>query len=227
MPLSDPPNTPSDPPGRRGGRPRRMDEAEIKRDVLWALAQGVPLTVAARRHSMSEDGVRLWAARDPEFAADVASARALGWDALAHQCLEIADDGRNDYMEILDKDGELAGWRYNGENVLRSRLRIETRLKLLRSWDNGRYGDTTTSKVTVDATVTEVRRHVVDPRLLDDEGRAALRSLLAQAAAQGLLEAPTGRPDRMSHPLRRGDTADRELEVAPAPDDYDEGDDEA
>jgi hypothetical protein len=156
--------------------------------VLLGLMAGVPLSIVARRNGTSQQSVSYWETKDPAYAEDIAAARALGWDHLAAQCLEIADDSRNDYVEQLDDDGRPQGWRFNSEHVLRSRLRIETRLKLLAKWDSGRYGDT--KRLEVDAELRTTTRHVLDPSQLDDSGRAALRHLLDQARAQGLLAPP-------------------------------------
>ena len=204
------------------GRPRRTDEWEIKQDVLLALAKGVPLTVASRRHGVQAQTIRAWGEADEEFAEALAAARSLGWDSLAVECLEIADDARNDYMANLGDDGEAVGYRFCGENVLRSRLRIETRIKLLRSRDNGTYGDAE-KKVKVEATVTQVRRHVIDPRMLDDAGRAALRALIDQAARAGLLPAPEvderdGKSDPLGAPSGFGGAELDPGEDDPAPD---------
>ena len=45
------------------------------------------------------------------------------------------------HMERLGEDGQGIGFQLNGEHVQRSKLRIETRLKLLAKWDPRRYGD--------------------------------------------------------------------------------------
>ena len=48
---------------------------------------------------------------------------------MADEILEIADNGANDWME---RQGEKdAGWQANGENLQRSRLRVDTRKWLL------------------------------------------------------------------------------------------------
>jgi hypothetical protein len=58
----------------------------------------------------AEATVRLWAAEDREgFSAQYARARDIGLDALAEEVLEIADDGRNDWIERLDEKGEPTG----------------------------------------------------------------------------------------------------------------------
>lgn len=168
------------PPGRR---PRRIDPVQIKHDVLIGLMGGIPLTVIARQNGVSQSLIAKWEKRDPTFAEDVAAARALGWDSLAAQCLEIADDRSDDVM--YDAEGVP---HPNTANVLSRKLMIETRLKLLSKWDSGRYGDAKTVKV--EGEITATQRHVLDPRLLDEAGRESLRGLLEHAKAQGLMTDP-------------------------------------
>jgi hypothetical protein len=144
---------------------------------------GLPLSVVARRNGTSQQTVDAWSKQDPDFAERIAAARALGWDNLAVECLEIADDRSQD----VAYDAE--GFPHpNSAAVLSRKLMIDTRLKLLACWDSGRYGPAKTLKV--EGEIQQTTRHVLDPRLLDDAGRAALRALLAQAQAQGLIEGP-------------------------------------
>ena len=88
-----------------------------------------------------------WIVAEPDFAARIAHARDLGYDAIAEDTLRIADDASNDYMERLS-EGEAAGYHFNGEHVQRSKLRIETRLKLLAKWSPKKYGDKVTNEHT-------------------------------------------------------------------------------
>lgn len=82
-----------------------------------------------------------WIARSPELLAYYRRSKEIGMDALAEDMLAIADDARNDWMEKLDAKEQSLGWQLNGEHVQRSRLRIETRLKLLAKWSPARYGE--------------------------------------------------------------------------------------
>lgn len=81
-----------------------------------------------------------WMEKDREFSADIARAREAGFDQIALDALAIAD-------EVTDKDtitftkGEQEVEIPNKEWILRSKLRVETRLKLLAKWDPKRYGD--------------------------------------------------------------------------------------
>ncbi len=175
-------------PKHPGGRPSRPDKAAILQAVIAGLERGVPLTVAVEPFRAARNSVYDWMKADPDVKEAVQLARELGFDWLAHECLEIADDARNDWMERHGKDGEFVGWQFNNEHFQRSRLRIETRLRLLRAWDPSRYGER--AEVKVEGEVTTTVQHTLDPRQMDEEGRAALREVLAHAKAQGLLQSP-------------------------------------
>lgn len=81
-----------------------------------------------------------WMEKDSEFATRIARAREIGEDVIAQECIEIADDGTNDWETRTNKKGD----EYqvpNPELVMRSRLRVDTRLKLLAKWNPKKYGD--------------------------------------------------------------------------------------
>lgn len=112
---------------------------KVAADIVTRLAKGEPLTVICRDDGMpSDDTVRNWADADPAFARDIARAREAGFDAIALECLAIADE-----TSLDDKwGGENGETRMaNSEWITRSRLRVETRLKLLSKWDPKRYGE--------------------------------------------------------------------------------------
>lgn len=128
------------------GRPSLYTD-EILSTICERLAKGVPLTVICREGQESNPQfpaprtVREWETEEPEtIGAAIARARAAGEEAMAEECLEIADDGRNDFVASKD------GLAFNAEHVQRSKLRIETRLKLLAKFNPKRWGD----KVEVD-----------------------------------------------------------------------------
>lgn len=68
-----------------------------------------------------------WLTQQPSFAEQYARARELQADALFDEVLDIAEDGRNDWMEKQDKDGDQIGWVLNREAVARSQMRIDAR----------------------------------------------------------------------------------------------------
>lgn len=119
-------------------------------EVVMRVSNGEPLAPVLREMKIGVTTWYDWVNARPELAEAIARARLLGFDVIADECLEIADDARNDWMERQGDDGD-AGYVLNGEHVQRSKLRIETRLKLLAKWDPKRYGD----RVTTDHTSTD------------------------------------------------------------------------
>ena len=67
--------------------------------------------------------------------------------AIADELLEIADDGRNDWMQRRGND-ERGGCELNGEHIQRSRVRIDTRKWLLSKMLPKVYGDKSEVAVT-------------------------------------------------------------------------------
>lgn len=122
---------------------------EVADRICERIGEGEPLRVICREDGMPAwRTVYLWMETFPDFAAHIASARARGYDAIASECLDIADDARNDFMTRAAKEeGGEAGKVLDAEHVQRSKLRVETRLKLLAKWDPKRYGERIDVKV--------------------------------------------------------------------------------
>jgi hypothetical protein len=124
----------------QGGRPS-LYSAELVETIADRLSKGEPMAVICRDEGMpAYRTVKDWMDSRPEVSAVIARAREEGFDVIATDCLEIADDARNDWMERAADEGDAVALQFNGEHVQRSKLRIETRLKLLAKWDK-RYGD--------------------------------------------------------------------------------------
>jgi hypothetical protein len=148
--TSSAPENPPEAPKKKTGRPSKYTP-EIAQQMCDLLAEGVPLREICRREGfpawrtvydwMVRDDAAVAAGGGAGLSASIARAREVGYDSLAEECLSIADDASNDWMERLDKDGNAVGWMLNGDHVQRSKLRIETRLKLLAKWDPKRFGD--------------------------------------------------------------------------------------
>lgn len=161
--------------------------AQIIEQVSAGLTRGTPLTLICE--SLQAQGpfagrsIYNWLKDDPEAKLVMEYAANLGFDWLANQCLEIADDRSGDVL--YDNEGNP---HPNGANVLSRKLAIETRLKLLAKWSN-RYSDDTKT-LRLEGEVSTTTRHVLDVRQLDEPSRDALRALLDHAAAQGLLPGP-------------------------------------
>lgn len=121
------------------GRPSTFTQ-ETADEICERLSKGEPLAVICRDDHMP--GYRTvfdWVDARPELSAAIARAREIGFDHIAADCLSIADDTSGDVRTVGDEESpiEVA----NTEFIQRSKLRIETRLKLLAKWDPKRYGD--------------------------------------------------------------------------------------
>lgn len=126
---------------QRGGQ--TTFSQEIADEIIERLSKGEPLEKICRdEHMPSSRTVLRWKEADAAFMSDIARAREEGFDAIAAECLDIADETSNDTVY-----GE-SGARANTEWISRSKLRIETRLKLLAKWDPKRYGDKITQEHT-------------------------------------------------------------------------------
>jgi len=139
--VAAPQNKPA-PQKNKTGRPTKYDP-EIARIMCEKLSEGIPLREICRENEgfPAWRTVYDWMKRDPDLSASIACARDVGYDALAEECLDIADNASNDWMERMDEHGKPIGWQVNGEHIQRSKLRIETRLKLLAKFNPKKYGD--------------------------------------------------------------------------------------
>lgn len=121
-------------------RPSLFSE-DISEEICRRLSEGEPLAQICRDDHMPTDRtVRNWREADAEFSSAIACARETGFDVIAAECLEIAEDGSHDYKTKKRQSGEEYE-EFDAEHVQRSKLRIDTRLKLLAKWDPKRYGD--------------------------------------------------------------------------------------
>jgi hypothetical protein len=128
-------------------RPSRIRSPELAERICEGLASGRSLLsiCSDTDFPLTAGAVRYWEQDDAEFAAQSARARAIGCHKLAEECLEIADNARNDWMTA--NGGDDAGWRQNGEHVQRSRLRIDTRMRLVGKWLPKIYGEKSSTEV--------------------------------------------------------------------------------
>lgn len=123
------------------GRPIEPVPQDLADEIVEWIGEGKTL-----REYCRQDGkpafrtVYDWQDKDELFAARIARAREDGYDVIAQECLEIADDGTNDWETRTNKEGS-EYQAVNPEVVNRSRLRVDTRLKLLAKWNPRKYGD--------------------------------------------------------------------------------------
>jgi hypothetical protein len=125
----------TEPAKKPQGRPSTYTE-ELAAEICARLSKGEPLAQICRdEHMPAVRTVSDWKTAHETFSADFGRARDDGYDVIAAECLDIADETSNDTLYTEHGD------RPNTEWISRSKLRIETRLKLLAKWDPRRYGE--------------------------------------------------------------------------------------
>jgi hypothetical protein len=140
------------------GRASTFDPV-IAEAICERIGEGEPLRVICRTEGMPAwRTVYHWMEDNAEFAARIAGARARGFDAIAEECMDIADETGRDTV-YTD-----SGPKADAEWISRSKLRVETRLKLLAKWDPKRYGDK------LDLTLRDAK----SPRELTDDDLARI-----------------------------------------------------
>ncbi|HEY6019479.1 MAG TPA: terminase small subunit protein [Candidatus Paceibacterota bacterium] len=130
------------------GRPSSYTP-EIADKICERLIEGESLRSICRAEDMpSAAAVCRWLGQFETFREQYARAREAQADTLADEIMDISDDGRNDWMERANKDGELIAWQVNGEAVQRSRLRVDARKWLASKMAPKKYGEKIQSEVT-------------------------------------------------------------------------------
>jgi len=126
---------------------RRLSyDPAIAQAICEGLSEGIPLRELCRREGMPPyRTLYSWIERDADLAAHIARAREIGYDSIAEECLEIADNASNDWVDREQfnprtKRPEMVRV-VDQEHIQRSKLRIETRLKLLAKWRPAKYGE--------------------------------------------------------------------------------------
>lgn len=123
----------------------RVMNEEVFLDMLLLHADGLTLRQICRMPGMpSRMSFNNYVnCEDEEEAARrigrLARARELAMDEIADEVVDIVDDGSNDWIE-RETDG-ITHYELDREHISRSKLRAETRLKLLAVWDSARYGN--------------------------------------------------------------------------------------
>ena len=143
----------------KGGRSSTYDP-DIAQQMCEQLSEGVPLREICRQDGFPAwRTVYDWMAKDAELAAAIAHARDIGYDALAEDCLRIADtpvlgeeitEEATTVVDDVDDDGNpiekpaILVKTKKADMLGHRKLQIETRLKLLAKFNPKKYGDRVT-----------------------------------------------------------------------------------
>lgn len=103
---------------------RTVRTPELVDTICARLSVGDPLRQICRDEGVDYSIIYDWRKQDSELDQRIARARDQGFDAIADNCLEIADDKEEDAQS--------------------RRVRVDTRLKLLAKWSPKKYGDAVT-----------------------------------------------------------------------------------
>jgi len=123
------------------GRPPMPFDQAVADSICWHLANGVTMTKISKMAGMPCFGtIYKWEETYPEFAAQARRARQIGTHYLAHEAIDISDDGSQDTILVTGKDGQEREV-FNAEFAARSRLRVDTRLRIIGQWNRKDYGE--------------------------------------------------------------------------------------
>lgn len=128
---------------RRRGRPTKFSKALGDR-ICDAISDGKSLRTVCLDEKMPDKATVFRWLRLPsmkDFRDQYARACEARADAFAEDIIDIADDATNDYMEVMDKDGDVIGYKVNGEAILRSKLRSDNRKWLMARMQPKKYGE--------------------------------------------------------------------------------------
>lgn len=159
--------------------------AAYKATICERIADGESL-----RQICSDDGmpgtstVFVWLSQDPQFVEQYARAREAQADAMFDDILSIADDGRNDWMEKRNADGQVIGWQENGEAIRRSQLRIDARKWMAGKLKPKKYGEKLElDHKSTDGTMTP--KAGIDVSRLSTEALSEIMAIADEATKQG------------------------------------------
>lgn len=154
------------------GRPTKLTQ-ELMQDIFTRIERGETLTSICAGEGMPVPRtVYLWLEVAPDLYSRFARAREIGYDAIAEETVRIADETSHD--TVTDANGND---RPNSEWISRSKLRVETRLKLLAKWSPKKYGDAVaqqTVNVAVETNVTNVLPEQKRAKIMEARRLAAM-----------------------------------------------------
>lgn len=138
--------------GQGGGRPEvwtpeKKQEAIDKILARIATSRDSIATIVEEDESLpSETTFFKWKREDEKLAQDYAHAKDEQADLIFSEMLDIADDGRNDWMKI--KRGDEVVEVENKEAIGRSRVRLDTRKWVLGKLRPKQFGDLVRQEIT-------------------------------------------------------------------------------
>ena len=125
--------------------------------ILEKISLGIPLFTILKTDQRHADYAHFmnWIHRDPQRKARYHEAQEMGTEMMVGECLEIADG-----VNAL-------------EDVTRSKLRIDVRMKLIGSWNRKRYGDVKqiemNGSISILDAIKAANQRIVEGEIIDAE----------------------------------------------------------
>ena len=120
---------------------------EIIEEICRRLSKGEPMAQICRDEGMpGVSTVTDWCKADPIVSGSIARAREEGEDAIAADCLKIADTPVEGEETEVDAGGNILKIK-RGDMLGHRKLQIDTRLKLLAKWNPKKWGEKTEHSV--------------------------------------------------------------------------------
>ncbi len=114
----------------------------IQNAICAYLVRGLSVELICKKEQMpSVKTYYQWRKTKDEFREETDKAKVDGCDAIAEEIFSIADDSRNDYMEVYDKETGDTKRVVDREVVARSKLRVDARTWYLSKIMPAKYGD--------------------------------------------------------------------------------------
>lgn len=121
------------------GRPSKYN-IKLADTICNRIANGESLLSISKEEDMPvASTIHLWVLENDEFSDKYEKARLMQAAYMFDELLDIADDGKNDWMDKEDPDNP--GYNLNGEHIQRSRLRTDVRKWYLSKVAPKVYGD--------------------------------------------------------------------------------------
>lgn len=134
--------------------PRSRYTIALSARICADLSNGKPLRQICREIGIDWSTVYAWRDRFPDFGKRLQLARDIGEEAIAAECLEIADtplegvEVTEEATSVLNKEDEgsvtlpaTITKTKRGDMLGHRKLQIDTRLKLLAKWNPSKWGD--------------------------------------------------------------------------------------
>jgi hypothetical protein len=132
---------------KKTGRPSKYT-IKLAAEICRRLMGGESLrTICLDDHMPRRETVFNWLHAHQSFFNQYAQAREAQADTIFDECLDIADDGSNDWMEKQTRSGGVIDV-VNHEHISRSKLRVDTRLAMAKRLAPKKYGDRTAMELT-------------------------------------------------------------------------------